>query len=455
MAAGPLVEAAKVFVERLAAMQDAGLRCKTAYVVLHTYAQGCCNHLLRANLEDGQWLDDLEEVLQQGLARVAGSNLNECQRALASLRLSEGGLAFGGLRWRSEAAFLGSWGLVIKEVAARLGADSLEGFSSRCPTVWADIGRAERELRLRGGNGSRALDWVQMFDQPVHKLQGTWAKEISASRREAIISGLPEEDAADARSHGGPGAGSFLCPPCQGGKVMPDPHFKISLRDRLLLPVCQEGARCQHRRPNGAVCNTPLDARGHHAKTCAIGGGWVRRHNGIRDFTASSWAACSGVQACKEQRVPEWDREVIDDQGRMVSEEAVLDVITSDPQSGRPLHLDVTVTSACPSNPAALRRRARRDGAGAADAAAHKRSRYNLAGPSLIPLAFEDGGRPAEETVSFIRRCGAAAERNGTSLPGAGEGDDQDQPIVARLWQEFSTLLQWGNAELILSANGK
>ena len=153
--------------------------------------------------------------------------------------------------------------------------------------------------------------------------------------------------------------------------------------------------------------------------------------------------------------MPEWDREVIDDQGRMVSEEAVLDVITSDPQSGRPLHLDVTVTSACPSNPAALRRQARRDGAGAADAAAHKRSRYNLAGPSLIPLAFEDGGLPAEETVSFIRRCGAAAERNGTSLPGAGEGGDQDQPIVARLWQEFSTLLQWGNAELILSANGK
>jgi hypothetical protein len=385
---------------------------------------------------------------------VAGSRLEEYQRALASLRLSEGGLAFGGLRWRSEAAFLGSWGLVIKEVAAGLGANSLEGFSSRCPTVWADIERAERGLRLRGGNGGRALDWVQMFDQPVPKLQGTWAKEISASRREALLWALPEGDAADARSHGGPGAGSFLCPPCQGGKVMPDPHFIISLKDRLLLPVCQEGARCQHRRPNGVVCNALLDARGRHAKTCAIGGGWVRRHNGIRDFTASSWAACAGVQASKEQRVPEWDREVIDDQGRAVTQEAVLDVITSDPQSGAPLHVDVTVTAACPSNPAALRRRARRDGAGAADAAADKRSRYNLAGPSLVPLAFEDGGRPAEETISFIRRCGAAAERNGTSLPGDDEGDD-GQPIVAQLWQQFSTVLQWGNAELILSANGK
>ena len=203
------------------------------------------------------------------------------------------------------------------------------------------------------------------------------------------------------------------------------------------------------------MCNAPLDARGRHAKTCAIGGGWVRRHNNIRDFSAVSWADCSGAQARTEQRVPEWDREVVDAQGRTVMEEAVLDVITSDPQSGRLMHLDVTVTTACPSNPAALRRRARRDGLGAADAAAEKRRQYNLAGPSLIPLAFEDGGRPAEETVSFIRRCGAAAERNGTSLLGAGGGSSEGQPPVARLWQEYSTLLQWGNAELILSANGK
>ena len=153
--------------------------------------------------------------------------------------------------------------------------------------------------------------------------------------------------------------------------------------------------------------------------------------------------------------MPEWDREVEDDQGRMVTDRAVLDVCTSDPSSGLPLLLGVTVTTACPSNPAALRRRARRDGLGAADAAADKRRRYNLAGPSLVPLAFEDGGRPAEDTVGFVRRCGAAAERIGSTWLAPGEGDGEDQPVVARLWQEYSTLLQWGNAELILSANGR
>ena len=123
--------------------------------------------------------------------------------------------------------------------------------------------------------------------------------------------------------------------------------------------------------------------------------------------------------------MPEKDREVLDEQGHTVTEEAVLDVVTSDPQSGFPVHVDVTITSACPSNPAALRRRARRDGVGATDAAAGKRQRYNLAGPSLLPLAFEDGGRAAEETMGFVRRCGAAAERIGSPLLAAGGGDSR------------------------------
>ena len=76
VAATPLVEAAAAFVKRLAAMQDAGSRSKTAYTVLHTYAQGCCNHLLQAIFEEDGWLDELEVVLQQGLARVVGSDLD-------------------------------------------------------------------------------------------------------------------------------------------------------------------------------------------------------------------------------------------------------------------------------------------------------------------------------------------------------------------------------------------
>ena len=231
---------------------------------------------------------------------------------------------------------------------------------------------------------------------------------------------------------------------------MPNKHFALCLRDRLLLPVCQEGDRCQHRRRNGLLCGAYLDGRGHHARKCNIGGALDARHDGLRDLGAAAWAACAGVPALTEQRVPEWDRDVLDrDTGLTVREEAVLDIVTSDPVTGGAVHVDVAVTTACPDDLARLRARARADGRGAADTAAEKRRRYNLAGASLVPMAFEDGGRPAEETVAFVRRCGAAAERLGASWGGPG-----GQPVTAQLWQEFSTQLQLGNAELVLSANG-
>ncbi len=65
----------------------------------------------------------------------------------------------------------------------------------------------------------------------------------------------------------------------------------------------------------------------------------------------------------------------------------------------------------------------------------------------LVPFAFEDGGRPCDEAISFVRMLAARrtdAEEGSTDWGGA-----------ARLWQEVSTLLQLGNAEAILSANGR
>ena len=148
---------------------------------------------------------------------------------------------------------------------------------------------------------------------------------------------------------------------------MPNKHFTIGLRDRLLLPVCQEGARCQHRRPNGAVCNALLDARGQHQKKCAIRGGLGPASQYPPGLCLRELGRCSEAQALKKQRVPDWDREGVDDQGQTVTELAVLDVASSDPASGWALYLDSTVTTACTSSndPAALCRRARGDGRGA------------------------------------------------------------------------------------------
>ena len=92
---------------------------------------------------------------------------------------------------------------------------------------------------------------------------------------------------------------------------------------------------------------------------------------------------------------------------------------------------------------ATLRNRAERDGSAAADAAADKHRRYSRAGASLIPLPLEAGGRPGDDLVSFVRRCGAAWAAT----------HDGEAPN-SRLWHECSCVLQRSNAELLLSANG-
>ena len=43
---------------------------------------------------------------------------------------------------------------------------------------------------------------------------------------------------------------------------------------------------------------------------------------------------------------------------------------------------------------------------GTADAVRGKRTRYPPEGGELVPLIFEAGGRPAEETVAYVRSLG-------------------------------------------------
>ena len=183
---------------------------------------------------------------------------------------------------------------------------------------------------------------------------------------------------------------------------------------------------------------------GHHARKCVTGGALEGRHDSIRDWAAASCTACLGTPTLTEQRVPEWDR-VNAETGEL--EQAVLDVVTHDPCTGAAMYVDVVVKCAHTDDVGRLRARARNNGKAAADAAADKRRRYPAAGANLVPLAFEDGGRPSEETVGFLRMLAATRTE--------AEGGNAEWGGTARLWQECSTLLQLGNAELVLSANGR
>ena len=123
-------------------------------------------------------------------------------------------------------------------------------------------------------------------------------------------------------------------------------------------------------------------------------------------------------------------------------EEARLDVATRDAATGRSIFIDASVTCAhCGFEPR-QRARAGKDGVAAADVVRKKRTRYPPSGGELVPLVFEAGGRPAEETVAYVRSLGQGFE-----------GPERTQ-VLRFAWQQYSNVLQAGNAEMILSAMG-
>ena len=71
-----------------------------------------------------------------------------------------------------------------------------------------------------------------------------------------------------------------------------------------------------------------------------------------------------------------------------------------------------------------------------------KRVRYPPAGGELVPAVIESNGRPSDELVSFVRSYGQG-------LP---QGERVE--LLARTWRGISRTLQFGNAEMVLSALG-
>ena len=134
--------------------------------------------------------------------------------------------------------------------------------------------------------------------------------------------------------------------------------------------------------------------------------------------------------------MPAWDRVKLDGS----TEEARLDIITHEPVEGRKVHLDWSVT--CEHSTYAPRRHARshKDGLAASNMVDTKRARYPPSGGELVPLVFETGGRPSEEAVAFIRTYGH------------GLADEERAEILGGFWRRLSRKLQFGNAEMVLSA---
>ena len=399
-----VVQSAQAFVSKVAELRGAGLTARSAFLVLQSFSHGHVTHLLRANYENSGWTKEFDDVLVRGIESLVGSRLDAGQRTQCFMRLADGGLGLGSAQCAAEAAFLGSWALVLSEVASRLGAASWETFRVRCGALSARLTEAEARLLQEAQGSLQPVDWVGLLSEPKAKLQSFWSTRLQQHRKRTLLASLEEDDKVDLRSAGGPGAGGFLEPPvpfedCEL-RPMPDQHFLLMLKDRLRLPLCPPGALCQHRRVNGTLCGELLDSRGKHCLKCEIGGSRDGRHDALRDFTADFHPKVSGYIAAKEQRVTAWDR--VNPRTGLL-EEARLDVATRDAASGRKIYVDASVTCANSGYAPRQRARAGKDGVAAADAVRQKRLRYPPSGGELVPLVFEAGGRPADETVAFVR----------------------------------------------------
>ena len=111
--------------------------------------------------------------------------------------MSDGGLGFGSARQATEAAFLGSWALVLQEVAESLGVNTWEGFRSRCEPLAATIALAEAKLLDDAGGNLQPLDWIGLLSEPKAKLQSFWSAALQEERLKVLRASLNEDDQID------------------------------------------------------------------------------------------------------------------------------------------------------------------------------------------------------------------------------------------------------------------
>ena len=118
-------------------------------------------------------------------------------------------------------------------------------------------------------------------------------------------------------------------------------------------PLCLGGQQCGnayvrdgpgHRA--GDRCRGTLDAQGHHAATCLVGGRLKRTHGAMRDLYGDLLPG-GGYSVLREQHVPGWDRQVRRANGQWVVERAILVLRLEAPPDAPVTYLDLVVAHPC------------------------------------------------------------------------------------------------------------
>ena len=202
-----------------------------------------------------------------------------------------------------------------------------------------------------------------------------------------------ERDRARLASCSGPVSGRWLTEfPASWWPQVKDDSFIMAIKFRIGMPIYAAGARCAHAKAKDAtdVCGKDMDVFGDHAVSCNIGPYWSARHSSLNGILAQA-GRDAGYAALLEQVVPELGLRKRRRDGRVVLEEAVLDVELFGHPAAPGRLLDGTVRHPAASH--IIRVAATTPGAAAEEGARCKEERYRpTAGKSVLPCAVETWG---------------------------------------------------------------
>ena len=298
---------------------------------------------------------------------------------------AELGLGFSSVELTAKPALTASWHANLAMVSERLQLESPASLITLSP--WFAKVSEDCKITFREAAGHSAI-----FGDPNVRLRQRDAARVATS---AISAALVDEASvpgrAAMRSSGGPGAAAWLQPPCKPHHHLSNRQLGIAIKTRLDMDIPGCCGVCKHRRPDGSICGQPLDAKGVHARSCAIGGWKVRRHDALCGILAD-WA---------EEQNCAVEREVAMPHASPSHPEARMDLVIRAPGIPGPINVDLTVV--CATTAMALRHgAATRDGAACEAAGKAKKTKYsNIA---VVPFAIEEHGRIGSDAQALAKR---------------------------------------------------
>ena len=408
---------------RLQTLREHGLPLQTGQSLFRTMVCSQTQHIISAKFVPPAVTSLWDDALRDLWDSLIGVTHTEQAWRQGAFPQRDSGTGFGMIGKVAAPTFLAAQSRVHPFVVRHCGLDGVDQLLAVDGTFAQDIASAVQGVRDMVGP-TASIPWAHGVPPAVPFRQKRLTQLMQYESVKRFKASLSPPAAAAFLSAGGPGAGGFLWPPSNPDIAMDDVSFRIAYCRRLgggLRPR-QADQQCRHVGQAGQ-CTHQIDAAGHHARVCPVGGFVIKRHDRVLRWLAA-W-----LNQGRTQSTALCEQMCLDESGR-------LDIAFH--HDAKLWWVDVEVTSAVSTVQRVNCIRARQAGAAAREGEHMKRVRYNN---RAIPFVLEANGRPGQSAQAFIRRFAVDAA-SGFSRS------------AAAAWRDMSSVLQAGNAQLELSAYG-